>query len=82
MLWFSTKCLPTLRWSSTSPMPVSSCWNWWPFCLALSDIGPGIRNFWFRLVHVLMMGAVAAETYCGIPCPLTVWEKPIADPRG
>ena len=34
-----------------------------------------IRNFWFRLVHLLMMGTVAAETCCGIPCPLTVWEN-------
>jgi hypothetical protein len=34
-----------------------------------------IRNFWFRLVHLLMMGFVAAETCCGILCPLTVWEN-------
>ena len=34
-----------------------------------------IRNFWFRLVHLLMMGTVAAEACCGIPCPLTVWEN-------
>jgi hypothetical protein len=33
------------------------------------------RNFWFRLVHLLMMGTVAAETICGIECPLTAWEN-------
>ncbi len=34
-----------------------------------------IRNFWFRMVHLLMIGMVAAETVCGIDCPLTVWEN-------
>jgi len=34
-----------------------------------------IRNFWFRLSHLLMMGIVAAEACFGIPCPLTNWEN-------
>ena len=33
-----------------------------------------VRNFWFRLIHLLMIGIVAAEAICGVPCPLTTWE--------
>jgi hypothetical protein len=33
-----------------------------------------VRNFWFRTVHLLMIGVVAAESICGIECPLTTWE--------
>jgi len=33
-----------------------------------------VRNFWFRLAHLLAMGSVAAESLLGIVCPLTVWE--------
>ncbi|MHB0959823.1 MAG: DUF2784 domain-containing protein [Pirellulaceae bacterium] len=34
-----------------------------------------IRNFWFRLIHLLMIGGVAIESYFGVPCPLTVLEN-------
>jgi hypothetical protein len=34
-----------------------------------------ISNFWFRVIHLLMMGTVAAETCGAMPCPLTVWEN-------
>lgn len=34
-----------------------------------------VRNFWFRLVHLLMIGVVVAEAWCGITCPLTTWEQ-------
>jgi len=37
-------------------------WNW-------------IRNFWFRIIHLAMIGSVVAEAWCGITCPLTIWEK-------
>lgn len=37
-------------------------WNW-------------IRNFKFRVIHLAMIGIVVAETWCGIICPLTTWEK-------
>jgi lysylphosphatidylglycerol synthetase-like protein (DUF2156 family) len=33
-----------------------------------------IRNFWFRVVHFLMIALVAAESLGGIVCPLTDWE--------
>jgi hypothetical protein len=32
------------------------------------------RNFWFRIVHFLMIAFVAAEALAGIICPLTDWE--------
>jgi hypothetical protein len=34
-----------------------------------------VRNFWFRLAHLLAMGSVAAESLLGFVCPLTVWES-------
>ncbi len=32
------------------------------------------RNFWFRALHLAMMGIVVAETLLNIQCPLTTWE--------
>ncbi|QDU38238.1 hypothetical protein Mal4_25630 [Maioricimonas rarisocia] len=34
-----------------------------------------IRNPWFRYVHLAMILLVVAEVWCGITCPLTVWER-------
>jgi len=34
-----------------------------------------IRNPWFRGVHLAMIGIVVAEAWCGITCPLTIWEQ-------
>jgi hypothetical protein len=33
-----------------------------------------VRNFWFRLAHLLFIMVVAAEAIGGIVCPLTRWE--------
>ncbi len=33
-----------------------------------------VRNFYFRLGHLLAMGLVAAEALGGLSCPLTAWE--------
>lgn len=33
-----------------------------------------VRNFWFRTIHLLMIGIVAVQAIFGILCPLTVWE--------
>jgi hypothetical protein len=33
-----------------------------------------VRNFYFRLAHLLAMGAVVFESLLGFPCPLTTWE--------
>src|ERR1051326_8959492 len=33
-----------------------------------------VRNFAFRIVHLLLIGFVAAEAVVGAICPLTSWE--------
>ena len=33
-----------------------------------------VRNFYFRIIHLLLMGIVAVESVFGILCPLTIWE--------
>ncbi|TCV82343.1 DUF2784 domain-containing protein [Sulfurirhabdus autotrophica] len=33
-----------------------------------------IRNFWFRILHLLAILFVAIETLFGKVCPLTTWE--------
>lgn len=34
-----------------------------------------VRNFYFRLAHLLAMGFVVFEVYSGMACPLTTWEN-------
>jgi hypothetical protein len=36
-------------------------WNW-------------VRNFWFRAIHLSMIGIVVGESLARVPCPLTIWE--------
>jgi hypothetical protein len=36
---------------------------------------PFVRDFWFRLAHLLTIGFVTAESLTGIACPLTTWEN-------
>ena len=33
-----------------------------------------VRNFWFRVTHLVAIGFVAFETVIGMECPLTTWE--------
>ena len=33
-----------------------------------------VRNFYFRLAHILAMGVVLLESLGGVVCPLTAWE--------
>ena len=33
------------------------------------------RNFWFRVVHLAMIGIVVLEAWVNITCPLTTWEN-------
>lgn len=33
-----------------------------------------IRNFWFRAIHLGLIGLVAAFSLFGMLCPLTAWE--------
>lgn len=48
------------------------CWRGWAW----------IRNFWFRMLHLAMIGVVAAEAWLGMTCPLTVWEKQLREKAG
>jgi hypothetical protein len=41
-----------------------------------------VRNFWFRAIHLAMIGIVVAEAWCGIPCPLTTWENQLRQLAG
>jgi len=41
-----------------------------------------VRNFWFRAIHLLMIGIVVGEALAGVPCPLTVWEKQLRTRAG
>jgi hypothetical protein len=34
-----------------------------------------VNAWWFRLAHVAAIGIVVAETWFGIVCPLTTWER-------
>lgn len=33
-----------------------------------------VRNFWFRVAHLLAILFVAGEALAGVWCPLTLWE--------
>ncbi|MDA1050937.1 MAG: DUF2784 domain-containing protein [Planctomycetota bacterium] len=41
-----------------------------------------IRNFWFRVVHLAMIGVVVVEALFGITCPLTTWENSLRRAAG
>ena len=34
-----------------------------------------VRNFWFRAGHLLAIGIVVAQAWCGVSCPLTILEN-------
>jgi hypothetical protein len=41
-----------------------------------------VRNFWFRLIHFLMIAIVVLESLAGIVCPLTDWEDALREKAG
>jgi hypothetical protein len=41
-----------------------------------------VRNFWFRIVHLLMMAYVAMEALFDIICPMFDWEERLRDMAG
>jgi hypothetical protein len=41
-----------------------------------------VRNFWFRVVHFLMIAVVVIESVFGILCPLTEWEDHLRELGG
>ncbi len=34
-----------------------------------------VKNWWFRVIHLLAIGIVIAESWLGLICPLTEWES-------
>ena len=34
-----------------------------------------VRNFWFRMIHLLLIAVVVTEALGGTACPLTTWER-------
>ena len=41
-----------------------------------------VRNFWFRLAHVVAIGIVVGEAVGGVECPLTTWEAKLREQAG
>jgi polyferredoxin len=41
-----------------------------------------VRNFWFRVIHLSMIGVVVVEAWCGVVCPLTTWENKLRELAG
>jgi polyferredoxin len=41
-----------------------------------------VRNFWFRILHLAMIGIVVGEAWCGVVCPLTTWEHDLRQRAG
>ena len=41
-----------------------------------------VRNFWFRLAHLLAIGIVVGEALGGVICPLTAWEARLRELAG
>jgi len=54
------------------PAVFYGAWRGWRFA----------RNFWFRAVHLLMIGVVALEAIVGVICPLTTWESQLRRAAG
>lgn len=41
-----------------------------------------VRNVWFRVVHLVMIGIVVVEALFGVTCPLTTWENSLRRAAG
>ena len=41
-----------------------------------------VRNWWFRVAHLVAIGIVAVEAVLDIACPLTVWEQRLRELAG
>lgn len=41
-----------------------------------------VRNPWFRLAHVGAISVVTLESWFGVACPLTAWEKMLRSQAG
>lgn len=45
------------------------CWRW-------------VRNIWFRLSHLTVIGVVVLQAWLGVLCPLTEWEMALRESAG
>ena len=41
-----------------------------------------IRNFWFRISHLIAIVIVALQSWVGMICPLTIWEMGLREKAG
>lgn len=41
-----------------------------------------VRNFWFRVTHLVVIGMVVLQAWLGVLCPLTVWEMELRERAG
>lgn len=41
-----------------------------------------VRNFWFRVAHLLGMVIVMVQSWFGLACPFTVWEMALRNKAG
>ena len=41
-----------------------------------------VRNFWFRVAHLAAICVVTFESWLGVLCPLTSWEKKLRSHAG
>ena len=41
-----------------------------------------VRNVWFRLSHLIVIGIVVLQSWLGVICPLTTWEMALRERAG
>ncbi|MFO7527333.1 MAG: DUF2784 domain-containing protein [Marinobacter sp.] len=41
-----------------------------------------VRNFWFRVTHLVVIAIVVLQAWLGVLCPLTVWEMELRERAG
>lgn len=41
-----------------------------------------VRNLWFRLGHLVVIGVVVLQSWLGVLCPLTEWEMALRESAG
>ena len=41
-----------------------------------------VRNLWFRLSHLIVIGIVVLQAWLGVLCPLTSWEMALRERAG
>lgn len=41
-----------------------------------------VRNFWFRIIHLILIAYIAVQALVGRVCPLTDWENLLREKAG